>query len=180
MSGTFIDLERMLKLRLVVARVVRPADRGGEAGGRTTSTRRIAARLRPVLVMVLFYSGCIVSKLPPNAQPPEPSSPPPPLASTPGPGGDLERVPLPQPEIALVPGSTYAYSIGPAPLDCPNWYASLRKARLRAGCDGSGRGDPANPCQIKLKECSACDVCQVLQPGQGPEVTIRRMEPSEI
>lgn len=71
--------------------------------------------------------------------------------------------------------STYAYAIGPAPLDCPNWYAALRKARERAGCDGSGRGDPKNPCQKRLKECSACDVCPILQPGQGPEVTIRRM-----
>ena len=72
-------------------------------------------------------------------------------------------------------GQTYAYVIGPAPVGCPNWYAALRRARQIAGCNEAGQGDPANPCQKKLKECSACDVCRILEPGKGPEVLVRRM-----
>ena len=133
-----------------------------------------AGRIRPLLITTLFYSGCVVSMPPSDARVPEKASP---LRQdqAPGPGERPGDAPHSQPPCGLVSGATYAYLIGPAPLDCPNWYASLRKARLVAGCDGSGRGDPANACQIKLKECSACDVCQILQPGQGPEVTIRRM-----
>ena len=78
-----------------------------------------------------------------------------------------------QPDPATEP--TFAYVIGPAPVGCPNWYVALKKAHEIAGCDASGRGDPANACQKKLKKCSACDVCPIIQPGQGPEVTIRRM-----
>lgn len=73
-------------------------------------------------------------------------------------------------------GATYAYAIGPAPEGCPNWYSALKSARRMAGCDGAGRGDPASPCQTKLRECAACDICKILEPGQGPEVVVRRMK----
>lgn len=55
---------------------------------------------------------------------------------------------------------------------CPVWRRALARARSKACCDHTGHGDPSCRCQKKLKECKACDVCQILQPGIGPQTLI--------
>jgi RHS repeat-associated protein len=55
--------------------------------------------------------------------------------------------------------------------NCPAYDAALSLARYQAGCNDSGKGNECNPCQKALKACGKCDICSILQPGQGPTLT---------
>jgi RHS repeat-associated protein len=51
-----------------------------------------------------------------------------------------------------------------APHQCTNWSLALDAARRQAGCGGASTGGTKKSCrcQQKLKDCSACDICQLL------------------
>jgi RHS repeat-associated protein len=72
---------------------------------------------------------------------------------------------------------TGLYRVGPGP-ECQNWYAALREARNKAGCNDQNKCDPKNACAAKVDECSkGCDVCQIMGAGVGPSGTFENLGP---